>query len=146
MKISGLHWKSGFSNLLVNRTYAIVALKIFVLAFVSNELLPKRRVFMKIVSDGSRRLLSIFSVVLSRVRLSVIYLRQWKRKCAVNLISKPQLQSGFKESWKLRLNLCSCKWIRPSHNFFNKFDFFGIMAVKKTISRWPDLINIGFFC
>ena len=133
MKISGLHWKSGFSNLLVNRTYAIVALKIFVLAFVSNELLPKRRVFMKIVSDGSRRLLSIFSVVLSRVRLSVIYLRQWKRKCAVNLISKPQLRSGFKESWKLRLNLCSCKWFRPSHNFVINLISLGLWLSKRLL-------------
>ena len=45
LKISSLHWKSGSSNLLVYRTYSIIALKTFVLAFVSNELLPKRRVF-----------------------------------------------------------------------------------------------------
>ena len=58
------HWKSGSSNLLVDITYSIVVLRTFLLAFLSNKLLPKRRVFMKIVSDGSRRLLSIFFMVL----------------------------------------------------------------------------------
>ena len=59
LKISWLHWKSGSSNLLVDRTYSIVALRTFVLAFLSNELLSKRRVFIKTASQ--RRLLSIFS-------------------------------------------------------------------------------------
>ena len=44
LKISCFHWKIGSSNLLVERIYSIVALRTFVLAFVSNELLPKRRV------------------------------------------------------------------------------------------------------
>ena len=33
--------------MLVDRTYSIVALRTFVLAFASNELLPKRRIFIK---------------------------------------------------------------------------------------------------
>ena len=45
LKISWLHWKSGSSNLLVDTTYSIVALRTFVLAFLSNELLPKRKSF-----------------------------------------------------------------------------------------------------
>ena len=36
-------------------------------------------------------------MVLRKVRLSVIYMGQWRRKCAVDLMSKPQLQNGFKE-------------------------------------------------
>ena len=39
-------------------------------------------------------------------------LRLWRRKCEVNSISKPQLQIGFKRSWKLCLELCSCKLLR----------------------------------
>ena len=35
--------------------YSIVALRTFVLAFVSNELLPKRRVFIKTGSQRSKR-------------------------------------------------------------------------------------------
>ena len=75
------------------------------LASVSNELLPKRRVLIKTGSQRCRRLLSIFSMVFRRVCLSVIYIGQWRRKCAVDLISKPQLQNGFKESWKLCFGL-----------------------------------------
>ena len=56
----------GASNHLVDRIYLIVALKTFVLAFVSNELLPKRRVFIKTSSERPKTLLSIFSMVLRR--------------------------------------------------------------------------------
>ena len=114
LKIVCFHWKSGSSNLLVEITYSIVALRTFVLAFVSNELLPKRRVLIKTGSQKCRRLLSMFFMVLRRVCLSVIYMGQWRRKCAVDSISKPQLQNGFKESWKLYLNLCSRSWLKPS--------------------------------
>ena len=44
----------------------------FVLAFESNELLPKRRFFIKTGSKRSKKLLSILSMVLRRVRLSVV--------------------------------------------------------------------------
>ena len=47
LKISCFHWKSGSSNLLVDRTYSIVALRTFVLAFESNKLLPEGRVLIK---------------------------------------------------------------------------------------------------
>ena len=100
LKIFCFHWKSGSSNLLVERIYSIVALRTFVLASVSNELLPKRRVLIKTGSQRSKRLLSVFSMVLRRVRLSVVYMGQWRRKCTFDSISKPQLQNGFKESWK----------------------------------------------
>ena len=47
------HWKSGSSNLLVERIYSIVALRAFVLASVSNELLPRRKwITAKIFSKG----------------------------------------------------------------------------------------------
>ena len=41
LKISWLHWKSGSSNLLVDRPYSIVPLRKFAFAFVSNKLLSK---------------------------------------------------------------------------------------------------------
>ena len=34
----------------------------------------------------------MFSMVLRRVRLSVIYMGQWNRKYAIDSVSKPQLQ------------------------------------------------------
>ena len=60
----------------MERTYSIVALRTFVLGFASNELLPKRRVFIKTGSERLRRLFSIFSMVLRKVLLSVLYVGQ----------------------------------------------------------------------
>ena len=70
--MSWLHWRKDSSNLLVDRTYSIVALRTFVLALVSNELLPKRRVFIKTGSQRSRRLLLIFPMVLRNTSFSNI--------------------------------------------------------------------------
>ena len=39
---------------------------------------------------------------------------QWRRKWLVVSISWPQLQIGFKQSWKICLNLWSAKWLKPS--------------------------------
>ena len=44
----------------MDRAYSIVVSRTFVLAFVSNELLPKRIVFIKTDSERSRRLVLIF--------------------------------------------------------------------------------------
>ena len=139
MKIFCFYWKSGSSNLLVERIYSIVALRTFVLASVSNELLLKRRVLIKTGSQRSRRLLSMFTRVLRRVRLSVIYVGQWRRKCAVDSISKPQLQNGFKESWKLCLNLCSRKWLKPSRSLVINLIPLGLWQLKRLLA--DGLIN-----
>ena len=60
----------------MERTYSIVALRTFVLGFASNELLPKGRVFIKTGSERLRRWFSIFSMVLRKVRLSLLYVGQ----------------------------------------------------------------------
>ena len=44
----------------MDKTYSIAVSRTFVLAFVSNELLPKRIVFIKTDSERSRRLVLIF--------------------------------------------------------------------------------------
>ena len=90
-------------------------------------------------SQKSRRLLSMFSMVLTRVRLSVIYLGQWRRKRAVDSISKPQLQNGFKESWKLCLNLCSRKWLKPSRSLVINLIPLGLWQLKTLLA--DGLIN-----
>ena len=127
------HWKSVSSNLLVERFYLIAALRTFVLASVSNELQPKRRVLIKTGSQRSRRLLSICPIVLRRVRLSIIYMGQWRRKCAVDSISKLQLQNGFRGSWKLCLDLCSRKWLKPSHSL-------AINLIPLGLRQWKRLL------
>ena len=133
MNIFCFHWKSGSSNPLVERIYSIVALRTFVLVSVSNELLPKRRVLIKTGPQRSRRLLSMFPMVLKRVRVSVIYVRQWRRKCAVDSVSKPQLQNGFKESWKLCLNLRSRKWLKPSRSLVINLIPLGLWQLKRLL-------------
>ena len=141
MKIFSFHWKSCSSIFLVERIYSIVALRTFLLASVSNELLPKRRVLIKTGSQRSRRLLSMFTRVLRRVRLSIIYVGQWRRKCAVDSISKPQLQNGFKESWKLCLNLCSRKWLKPSRSLVINLIPLGLWQLKRLLA--DGLINFS---
>ena len=139
MKIFCFHWKSGSSSLLVERIHSIAAFRTFVLASASNKLLPKRRVLIKTGSQRSRRLLSMFSMVLRIVRLSVIYVGQRRRKCAVDSISKPQLQNGFKESWKLCLNLCSRKWLKPSRSLVINLIPLGLWQLKRLLA--DGLIN-----
>ena len=139
MKIFCFHWKSSSSNLLADRIYSIVAYRTFVLASASNEFLPKRRAFIKTGSQRSRRLLSIFSIVLRRVRLSIIYVGQWRRKCPVDSKSKPQQQNRFKGSWKLCLNLCSSKWLKPSHSLVINLIPLGLWQLKRLLA--DGLIN-----
>ena len=114
-------------------------MRTLLLASVSNELLPKRRDLIKTGSQRSRRLLSMFSVVLRRLRLSVLYVGQWRRKCAVDSISKPQLQNGFKESWKLCLNLYSHKWLKPSRSLVINLIPLGLWQLKRLLA--DGLIN-----
>ena len=131
LKIFCFHWKSGSSNFLVERIYSIVALRTFVLASVSNELISG--------SQRSRRLWSMFSIVLRRVRLSIIYVGQWRRKCSVDSKSKPQQQNRFNESWKLCLNLCSSKWLKPSHSLVINLIPLGLWQLKRLLA--DGLIN-----
>ena len=46
--------------------------------------------------------------------LSERKLGQWRRKSHVFSTLQPRVQSGFNESWKLFLNLCSWRWLSPS--------------------------------
>ena len=81
----------------------------------------------------------MFPMVLKRVRVSVIYVRQWRRKCAVDSVSKPQLQNGFKESWKLCLNLRSRKWLKSSRSLVINSIPFGLWQLKRLLA--DGLIN-----
>ena len=101
----------GFSNLSVDKIYSIVALRMQFFFFFSNNLLPFKRVSYKENSVKASNVQSILFKVLRRVNRSSLNVGQWRRKCEVDSISKPQLHIGFKQSWKLCLNLCSHKWL-----------------------------------
>ena len=53
-----------------------------------------------------------------RVILLYEYVGQWCRKWLDVSISFPHKQRGLRQSWKLCLNLCSWKWLKPRHNLF----------------------------
>ena len=61
-------------------------------------------------------LLSISFKLYRRVDRSAWNKGQWRKKWDVVSISRPQLQRGFQVPWKLCLNLCSLRWLRPSLN------------------------------
>ena len=92
----------------------MVALRISEFVSVSNNVLPNKITCVNEESPVSGNLQSIFLKVLRRDCLLTLNMGQWRRKWDVDSTSKPQLQSGFKQFWKLCLNLCSRKWLSPS--------------------------------
>ena len=81
--------------------------------FKSNNELPNTSVFIKEDSFVSINLQSILFRVLRRVILLSSNKGQWRKKWDVDSISIPQLQRGLIQFWRLRLNLCSRRWLSP---------------------------------
>ena len=82
----------------MDKIYSIVALRMSVFFSVSDKVLPSNRVCDKEDLVNSRNLQSILFKMLRRVYRSSLNVGQWRRKCEVDSISKPQLQIGFKQS------------------------------------------------
>ena len=119
-------YKSGPSNLLVDRTKSIVKLIIFVLSFVVKDESPHSSIWAREVSVLSNNLWSISLKLFRSVQRSLLYKGQWRKKWIVDSTSLPQLHIGLIESWKLWLNLCSREWL----NNFNR-----VVAIIKRIRR-----------
>ena len=64
--------------LLVVKIYSMVALRICVLVSVSTEQFPNKSVFIKTASVTSSNLQPMFFIVLRRVCLCVLCMRQWR--------------------------------------------------------------------
>ena len=97
------------SNLSLDKIYSIVVLRMSVFFSLLN-VLPCNRVCDKEKFVNSSILQSIlFKVLIRRVYLSSLCTGECRRKCEIYSIFKPQLQTGFKKSWKLCLKLCSRK-------------------------------------
>ena len=90
---------------------ALMILKLFLEVWV---VLPKSNVFVRSWLVKSNSILSRLRIVLRRVRLSLIKKGQRRKKMSRWLNTWSQLREGFIFSWKLRLNLCSLKWVRRS--------------------------------
>ena len=76
-------------------------------------------------------------IMLRRIRLSVANVGQWSRKFEDDSTSRPPLHNGFKESWKLCFNLCSCYWLRPTLE-----DFYTYRSVTET--TWMNFKRVQF--
>ena len=109
----------------------MVVLRMDELVLTSNDLLPKRRIFVKLKLLESNNLLSMFLTMLRRISLSFWNRGHWRKKCTHDSKSVPHLQIGFKESWKLCLNLCSGKWLRPVRSLVISFIPLELRQLKK---------------
>ena len=92
---------------------------------------------------NSINLQSILLTVLIRVYRSSLNLGQWRKKCEVDIISKPQLQIGLKQSWKLCLVLT-----QMTHSYAqprDKSNTFIIITIKNiTLGRSNKFQNTIF--
>ena len=82
----------------MDEIYSVVALRMSVFFSLSSNVLPYNRVCDKEDLVNSINLQSILLKVLRRVYRSSLNVGQWRRKCEVDSISKPQLQIRFKQS------------------------------------------------
>ena len=72
----------------------------------------------------------IFFTLFKRVCLWVVKFGQWRKKWTVDCISFPQLHKGSTESWKLYLNLCFFKWLKPILKRVRSFSPNGLFMLK----------------
>ena len=77
--------------------------------------------------------LSVLPMIFRRVDLSFEILGQWGRKWADVSISLPQLHIRLSEYWKLCLNLCSWRWLKPNLNLGNNLTPFGLWQLKTVL-------------
>ena len=64
-----------------------------------------------------------------------INIGQWRRKWEVDTVLEPQLQSAFKQFWKLYLSLCSrIGWVVWNHPKRNICTFYIFTQIKQ---EWP---------
>ena len=127
--------KSGPSNLLVDRTKSMVKLIIYVLSFVVRDEFPNSNIWVREVLVLSNNLWSILRKLFSSMQRSLLYKGQWRKKWIVDSTSFLQLHIGLTESWKLCLNSCSHKWLRPSRILVIYLTPIGLAIIKRIGSR-----------
>ena len=101
---------------------------------------PKRGVSTELESfwfNRKRLMLLMFS---KRVFLWFESFEQWRKKWIVVSICRPQLQNGSREFWKLCLNLCSRKWLSPTHHLVSSLIPWGLCTLNILLGL--GLINL----
>ena len=82
----------------MDKIYSTVALRMSVFFSLLNIMLSCNRVCDKEDFVNSSNLQSVLFKVLRKVGRSSLNEGQWRGKCEVDMISKPYLQIGFKQS------------------------------------------------
>ena len=104
-----------------------------------------------LIRDISSRLRTLESSLWSLFMILVIWvIKFWQRrkKWEVDTISRLQEHSGLIASWKLCLNLCSLRWLKPTRSLVSSFipymsttlnTLFGIVLINLSKDIWNIL-------
>ena len=113
----------------------------------SNLLSPYKSNLVKDISSRLRILESSLRSSFMRLVLGVMKFWQRRKKWEVDYISRLQKHSGLIVSWKLCLNLCSLRWLKPTRSLVSSFipymsatpnTLFGIVLINLS----KDFLNI----
>ena len=107
-------YKSGSSNLLVDKTKSIVNLIIFVFTIALKVVLPSNKNCVSEKSVLSNNVWSMLTKLFRSVRHSLLYKGQWRKKWIADSTALPEWHIGFSVSWKLCLSLYPRRWLSPS--------------------------------
>ena len=113
------------------------------LADISTVVLPKRRVWVNIESLLFVKELPISFTLCKRVQLWLLNKVTREKKKSHLLQYQRQKQRGLRVSWKLCLNLSSCKWRRPRHGIVRYLIPLQLRQLKTLF--WNRLINNNKF-
>ena len=119
-------------------------------ALFSYLLSPYKSNLVRDISSRLRILESSLRSSFMRLVLGVMKFWQRRKKWEVDSISRLQEHSGLIVSWKLCLNLCSLRWLKPTRSLVSSFipytsttlnTLFGIVLINLSKDIW----NILYF-
>ena len=119
------HYRSGPLNLSKSTKYVIVAWIIYAFSTWVKFWSLNINILTK-----AQLLRSLILVILPKTsfmlfkRVERIFEKWWQcsKKCVVDSVARLQLHKGLIQLWKLWLNLCSLRWLRPSLNLVRSFN------------------------
>ena len=125
---SGAHQKSSILYLLVSVKWLMVASILLVLLTLSKCSLPSKKISV-IWSLLKPKILGTVQECLSFMQIV------W----TVKKVFAWQMHIGLRVSWKLFLNLCSRRWLRPALNLVNSWICLGLWQLSTLF--WDDHTN-----
>ena len=111
---------------------------------ISKDGFPYNNIWVKEKSVISNNLQSVFLIVLKREDRSLLYMGQWSKKCINDSTPAPHLHT-FSESWKLCLNLCSRRWLRPRRSLVRNLIPCGLWHSNTLLGEGLINFRMAFF-